>query len=238
MPESGAADGHRKRLRDKFIKNGDSAFADYEILELLLTFAIHRRDVKPVAKSLLAKFKTLSGVVDADLNDLAALSGLGENSAVLIKLIRSMCVRYLEQNIRAETFMTCTENFCEYARMRLGSSTEEMMMVFFMNTKNILMDVEIMGEGTTDSVTVYPSTIAKKALVRGAHSIVLCHNHPGGITKPSIDDVEITREIKHTLKSVDIFLLDHIIVSKFDYYSFRCADEDKPIPLRVLEPLT
>ena len=229
--------GHRKRLREKFLKTGGTSFADYEILELLLTYAIGRRDVKPLAKSLLARFKNLSGVIDADFSELASVSGIGESTAILLKVARNLCVRYLDQDIRSQTFLTSVDEFSDYAKMRLGEYTDEVMLVFYMNTRNMLIDAEIISEGMPDFVPVFPSLIAKKALKAGAHSIVLCHNHPGGLAHPSVEDTEITRDIKKTLKAVDIILLDHIIVSKFGSFSFRRADDEKPLPLRILDSL-
>lgn len=237
MPGSTSATGHRKRLREKFLRAGDKAFLDYEILELLLSFSIARKDMKPLARDLLKKFKTLSGVLDADVSELSVCKGVGENSAVLIKLVRVLMVRYLEQSIRNRNFMDDSDKFCDYARARLGECTNEMMMVFFLDTRNQLIDAEIIGEGATDCVVVFPSVVAKRALLRSARSIVLCHNHPSGIVSPSEEDNLVTREVRHALEPLEIHLLDHIIVSKYDYYSYRFADSKRPSAFRILSPL-
>ena len=230
--------GHRKRLREKFLRAGDEAFLDYEILELLLSYAIGRRDVKPMAKRLIEIYKTLEGVVDADIADLTAIPEIGESSAILIKLIRSMMVRYLGQRLRNEDYMDDSDKFCDYARARLGDQTGEAMMLFYLNTKNVLIDTEIVNEGAVDCVVVFPSIVAKRALLRSAKAVVLCHNHPSGIVKPSREDDLVTREVRAALESLKITLLDHIIVSKYDYYSYRYEDSRRPSAFRFLAPLS
>ena len=229
--------GHRARLREKYLMGGPDGFLDYEILELLLTYAVPRKDVRPLAKNLIAEFHSLSGVVDAELCQLEETAGLGKNSAILIKLIRDLAVRYLRQTIDREDFIHLAEKFASYARLRLGGKTSEVMLVFYLNAKNMLLDVSMIGEGTTDAVSVYPDAIAKKALLRGARSVVLCHNHPGGISNPSQEDRRVTMEVKKALRILNIRLLDHLIVSKYDYFSFRDADRcGGSVCDRVLDP--
>lgn len=237
MSDPSSVSGHRKRLREKFLRAGGRAFLDYEILELLLSFSIARKDVKPLARKLLEKFKTLPDVLDADPAELTGCAGIGENSAILIKLLRTLMVRYLEQSIRNSNFMDNSDKFCDYARTRLGEFTNETMMLFFLDTRNQLIDTEIIGEGATDCVVVFPSVVAKRALLRSARSIVLCHNHPSGIVTPSKEDNLVTREVRHALEPLKIHLLDHIIVSKYDYYSYRYADSQRLPALRMLSPL-
>lgn len=229
--------GHRKRLREKFLRVGEAAFLDYELLELLLSYAIARKDVKPLAKMLLARFKTFSGVIDADAGELAACEGIGENTAILLKTVRSLMVRYLEQPLRQEDFMADSDKFCDYARARLGEFSNEVMMAFYLNAKNMLIDTEIVTEGATDCVMVFPSVVAKRALIRNAKSVVLCHNHPSGVVAPSREDNLVTREVRKALDALKILLLDHLIVSKYDYYSYRYADRNKPESFRMLAPL-
>lgn len=229
-------EGHRKRLREKFARGGHGAMLDYELLELILTFSIPRRDVKPIAKRLMERFHSFPAVMDASADSLTDVEGVGANSALLIKLVRSACVRYLEQDVRSKTYMAHAESFCDYARMRLGECAAEVMMVFFLNTKNYLIEAEALSEGTTDCVNVFPSMIAKKALLYGAKSVVICHNHPSGLVKPSKQDDMVTLDIRRALAPLNIFLLDHIIVSYCDYYSYR-ANEGKAGRF-LLDPLS
>ena len=229
--------GHRQRLREKFLNTGHSGFADYELLELFLTYAIPRKDVKPIAKQLMAEFKTLGGVFDASIQELSAVAGIGENAAVMLKLVRALCVRYLQSNIQCLPYMDHVTKFYDYARMRLGDLSDEVMMVFFLNAKNYLIKEEILGLGTTDQVNVFPNKIAKHALMNDAKAVVLCHNHPSGVVTPSIDDTQTTYTVKRILKPLDIILLDHIIVPKFAYYSYREEDAHKPAAYKVLDAI-
>ena len=229
--------GHRKRLREKFLETGHTGFQDYELLELFLTYALPRRDVKPLAKKLLAEFKSLSGVFDAPVHELMACDGIGENAAVLLKLVRSICIRYLQSDIQSLPFMDHVQKFYDYARIRLGDQTDEMMLVFFLNSANILIREEVSAVGTLDQVNVFPNKIAKQALLYNAKAVVLCHNHPSGMVLPSQDDTHTTLLIKRTLKTFDILLLDHLIVSKYSYYSYREDDINKPVAYKILDPL-
>ena len=229
--------GHRKRMREKYLLAGPDAFLDYEILELLLSYAIARRDVKPMAKRLLEKYGSLDKIVDAEISDLAATPGIGENTAILIKLLRSLMVRYLGQQIKEEDFMDDSEKFCDYARMRLGDAPEENMLVFYLNTKNMLIHTEIVSRGGTDCVVVFPTEVAKHALLQSAKTIVMCHNHPSGIVTPSREDNIVTREVRLALEPLKINLLDHIIVSKYGYHSYRYADRERPPAFRMLGEL-
>lgn len=229
--------GHRKRLREKFLVSGSDAFMDYEILELLLSFAIARRDVKPMAKRLLEKYQSLDKIVDAEISDLASTPDIGENTAILLKLIRSLMVRYLARQIKDEDFMDNSEKFCDFARAKLGDASEESMMVFYLNAKNMLINTEIISHGGTDCVVVFPTLVAKHALLQSAKSVVISHNHPSGIVEPSREDNMVTKEVRMALESLKINLLDHIIVSKYGYYSYRFADRERPPAFRMLAPL-
>ena len=229
--------GHRKRLREKYLLAGPDAFLDYEILELLLSYAMARRDVKPMAKQLMEKYRSLDKIIDAEVSDLASTPGIGENSAILIKLIRSLMVRYLGQRIKEEDFMEESEAFCDYARTRLGEAPEENMLVFYLNARNMLIHTEIISRGGTDCVVVFPTEVAKHALLQSAKSVVMCHNHPSGIVSPSQQDNIVTREVRLALEPLKINLLDHLIVSKYGYHSYRFADRERPPAFRMLGPL-
>lgn len=232
-----SGNGHRRRLREKFLQAGGKGFLDYELLELLLTFSIPRRDTKKQAKELLARHRSLPGILDAPIQDLLKNSGIGESSALLIKLARSLMVRYLEEEIRGESYMGSSDKFCDFARARLGEYADEVMMVFYLNTKNMLIDTEIVSEGTTDSVMIFPAAVARRALLHSAKAVILCHNHPSGVVTPSPEDNAVTREVRKVLDPLKILLLDHIVVSKYDYYSYRYADTRRVPSMRLLPPL-
>ncbi len=233
------SEGHRARLRERFLKGDGEGMLDYEILELLLSYAVRQRDVKQQAKTLMEEFKSFQGVVDADTNALCSTKDIGKMSAILIKLIRSMAVRYLRpRDIPEQEFMNDSTAFSDYARFKLCDRNEEAMLVFFLNTKSRLICDEIISEGIVDQVPVILPKIAKRAMNTGAKAVVLCHNHPSGDTTPSACDNFVTSQVRMTLEPLNIILLDHLIVSREGYYSYRFADEQKPPGLRLLAPLT
>ena len=219
--------GHRQRLREKFEKHEQEAFLDYELLELILTYSIPRRDVKPIAKELLNRFHSFPGVMDARPEDLEQVPGLGQNSITLLKLIRSANVRYLARTMESLPLLDSPQLFADYARMRIGDKSNEVTLIFYLNTQNRLIRCDMPGSGSVDSVNIYPSEVARTALLCGAHSVVLCHNHPGGIFLPSREDDAITFGICKALTPLGIVLLDHVIVSRFGYYSYRQHEHER-----------
>lgn len=229
--------GHRSRIRDKYLRLGAEAFEDYELLELLLSYALPRRDVKPLAKQLLQEFGSISKLIDAPIDELEKIKGLSHNSAILLKLAKDFATRYLEQDVQSEDIMNNPGKIANFARVRLGGMKVEAMMVLFLNTQNMLIDYEIVSEGTMDQVNIYPTEIARKALLYHAKSIILCHNHPGGKVQPSEDDIIVTRQIRDILRAVNVFLLDHIIVSRFNVFSLRREQNTMPERAHVLDPL-
>jgi len=219
--------GHRQRLREKFEKHEQEAFLDYELLELILTYAIPRRDVKPLAKELLNRFHTFPGVMDARPEDLAQVPGLGQNTVTLLKLIRSANVRYLARTMESLPLLDSPQLFADYARMKLGDKSCEVTLVFYLNTQNRLIRCDTLGTGSVDAISIFPSEVAKNALLCGAHSVVLCHNHPGGGCLPSREDDAVTFGIRNALAPLEIVLLDHVIVSRFGFYSYRMHEHER-----------
>lgn len=212
--------GHRERLRGRYIQAGENGLPDYDMLELLLTYAIQRRDVKPIARRLMERFHDLSGILDADLNDLCRIEGIGSNSAVLITLIRDLCTRYLENNLIGMDVIDSSEKLENYARMRLSAFTEEAFLLIFLDVKNHVIDSEILARGTYDTIILQPKRIAEDAVAHKAPKLIVVHNHPSGITDPSSSDVDFTRKLEAVLNPLDITLLDHLIVSRIGVYSF------------------
>ena len=219
--------GHRQRLREKFENYEQEAFLDYELLELILTYSIPRRDVKPIAKELLNRFHTFPGVMDARPEDLAQVPGLGQNSITLLKLIRSANVRYLARTMESLPLLDSPQVFANYARMKLGDKGCEVTMVFYLNTQNRLIRCDTLGTGSVDAISIFPSEIARNALLCGAQSVVICHNHPGGGCLPSREDDAVTFSIRNALAPLEIVLLDHVIVSRFGFYSYRMHEHER-----------
>ena len=212
--------GHRERLRSRYIQAGENGLPDYDMLELLLTYAIQRRDVKPIARRLMDRFHNLSGILDANLDDLCRIEGIGTNSALLITLIRNLCTRYLENNLIGLDVIDSSEKLEDYARMRLSAFTDEAFMLIFLDVKNHVIDSEIFARGTYDTIILQPKRIADDAVAHKAPKLIMVHNHPSGITDPSASDIDFTRKLEALLAPLDIRLLDHLVVSRAGAYSF------------------
>ncbi len=213
--------GHRERLRTRFAKTGAEGFQDYELLELLLTYAIPRKDVKPIAKGLIKRFGSIAGVLDASVVELEEVPGLGSTSAVLIRLIKELFGAYLAEQMKERTILASPQHVVDFARVKLAEYPHEVLMVIYLNTKNEVIDEEIVHEGTVDRTIVYPRRIVESALAHHAAGLLLVHNHPSGHTEPSEDDRRITHTIIEATRTMDIRIVDHIIVGKEGYFSFR-----------------
>lgn len=211
---------HRQRIKDKFRKNGFNGFQDYEALELLLTYAIPRRDVKPVAKELIARFGDFQGVLDAPVKELTAFPGLGEHSATLLKLARECSDLYLKKKALKGRRVCSSPELINYCRMSMGGLKDEQFRVVFLNTQNEIIEIEIIQEGTIDQSVVYPRKVMERALYHKAAALIFVHNHPGGNVRPSYADKEITKTLVDAAKSMDIEVYDHLIIGKDSFFSF------------------
>jgi len=212
---------HRKRLREKFLKAGAEGFHDYELLELLLTFAIPRVDVKPAAKALMKRFGTLNAVLDATQSELQSVSGMGPASAVLIRLVKELFSAYLAERMEGKDVLSSPLAVVDFARVKLAGLPHEAFMVIYLNVKNRVIDHEVLQEGTVDRAIVYPREIIKAALTHKATGLLLSHNHPSGDPEPSQEDKHLTRSVIEAARTVEIKVLDHIIVGKNGYFSFQ-----------------
>jgi DNA repair protein RadC len=212
--------GHRQRLRERFrVATADGLHA-YEVLELLLTFSIFRRDVKPIAKALLHRFGGLAGVLDADEAELRAVDGVGPATVTLVHLVKQMGTLYLGERMRQRDVLTSPERVAAYAAMKLGGLPHEAFMVVFVNVQNEVLGSEVLHQGTVDQVAVYPRRIIEAALARHAAGVVLVHNHPSGHLAPSDEDKRLTRAIRDAARPLDLRVLDHVIVGGGGSFSF------------------
>lgn len=213
--------GHRERLREKFQKAGTEGLHDYELLELLLTYAIPQKDVKETAKALIKHFGSLSGVLDANQKELEAVKGLGPISATLIRLVKELCGVYLAERMKRKDLLSSPQAVVDFARVKLAGLPHEAFMVIYLNTKNEVIEHEIIQEGTVDRAVVYPRRIIEAALTHHAAGLILVHNHPSGHPEPSEEDKRLTRATEEATRPIDVRVLDHIIVGRDGYFSFR-----------------
>jgi DNA repair protein RadC len=212
---------HRKRLKKKFADSGLTALHDYEVLELVLSYAISRKDVKPLAKMLLKQYGSIKGVMDAELTELKQIKGISEHTAILIKIIKGISTLYLQEKAAEKTQISCTTELMNYCRMELGGLKDERFCVIYLNTQNRVIGMETIQEGIVNQAVVYPRKVLENALKRKASAIILVHNHPSGHVKPSDADVRLTKMIQDTAKILDIIVHDHIIIGENAVFSFR-----------------
>jgi DNA repair protein RadC len=213
--------GHRERLKKKYRQSGTAAFLDYEIVELLLCYAIPQGDVKKRARSLLEAFGSIKGIIDADMADLEKVRGIGPHAAVGLKLIRDLCTLYLRQQAEERPQVTCTSELVNYCKTALGGRKDEEFRVIFLDAQNRIIDVETIQEGIVNQAVVYPRKVIENALRKKASAIILLHNHPSGHVRPSDADIRLTRTIQETAKVLDILVHDHIIIGENRFFSFR-----------------
>lgn len=217
--------GHRARLRERFLKGGFAALADYEALELLLTLCIPRRDVKPMAKALLKEFGSLRGVLDAPVESLQQVPGIGEVAPVALRVIREAATLYLRQAIEGRRVLDNMDKLEDFWRLRLGPLRHEVFEVAYLDNHFQLLEdgIERVEEGTIAETNVYPRKVMESALRKQAAHIVVAHNHPTGDVTPSDHDKHLTRALEHAGRPLGIKLIDHVIVGAKKTYSFRRA---------------
>ena len=217
--------GHRKRLRERFQQSGLAGFAEHEVIELLLTLAIPRLDVKQPAKALLKQFGSLRGVLDAPLTELQSVKGIGEVAAISLKVIREAATLYLLETSEESQVLRDPERLSDFWRMRIGHLKHEVFAVAYLDSAHRLLrnGVETLQEGTTDRAAVYPRRVVEAALRHRAAALVLAHNHPNGNVEPSEQDKMVTRAVTLAAETISLRVVDHLIVSASETFSFRKA---------------
>jgi len=213
--------GHRQRLRERFLSGGSNALQDYELLELLLFMAIPRRDVKPLAKTLLKSFGSLPELVAASPEELTRIDGISENTATAIKSIEALATRMMRQDLEGKPVLNSWTRLMDYCYATMAHEKKEHFRILFLNKKNELIGDEIQGSGTVDHTPAYPREIMKRSLELGATAIILMHNHPSGDPKPSQADIDMTQQIIRAAEPFNITIHDHIIVSRNGYNSMK-----------------
>jgi DNA repair protein RadC len=213
--------GHRERLRRRFREAGADALPDYELLELILFRALPRRDTKPLAKAILAKFGTFAEALAAPEERLAEVAGLGEAGITEIKLVRAAALRLMRGEVLERPVLASWSQVLDYCRASMGFEAKEQFRILFLDKRNQIIADEVQQKGTVDHTPVYVREVVKRALELSATAVVLVHNHPSGDPTPSRADVEMTKQIVAAAKNLGIVVHDHIIVGRQGHASFR-----------------
>jgi DNA repair protein RadC len=213
--------GHRDRLRARFQETGGQGFADYEMLELVLFRTIPRRDVKPLAKALIARFGSFAEVLGARIERLMEVPGVGESVAVDLKIIEAAGQRLARGEVSRRDVMASWKDVIDYCRTAMAFSEREEFRILFLDKRSGLISDEVMGAGTVDHTPVYPREVMRRALELGSTALILVHNHPSGDPTPSQADIRMTQDLVAIAKPLGIAIHDHIIIGRHGHASFR-----------------
>jgi DNA repair protein RadC len=213
--------GHRERLKDRARAGGLGALPDYELLELYLFRSLPRRDTKPIAKALIARFGSLAGVWAASIEELSAVKGVGEAVALDLKLVQAAAERMAREPLARRPVISSWNALLDYVRVALAHETREQFRVLFLDRKNQLIADEVMGQGTVDHAPVYPREVVRRALELSASAIILVHNHPSGDPTPSAADIEMTRQMVEAARALRLSVHDHLVVGRHGVASFK-----------------
>ena len=212
-------DGHRQRLKEQFRRNGLDSFTDVQALELALFYCIPRQDTNPIAHKLIDHFGSLAQVLEAPVEELVKVPGIGENAAVYLKMITELGRYYLVNRSTQNTILTTIEQCAEYMVPFFFGRRVETVFLLCLDAKCKVLCCKEVGEGSVNSAGISVRKIVETALGANATTVVLAHNHPSGVAVPSGEDLQTTRRIAMALKAVDIHLADHIVVADDDYVS-------------------
>lgn len=215
----GIHDGHREKKRQQFLQHGLDSFADHEVLELLLFYAIPRKDTNPIAHALMDRFGSLDAVLSAPVEELCRVKGVGESAAALLKLTPQVYRRSRMAAAERERVLNSSQRAGDYLLELFTGETAEVLYELCLDRKGKLLACRRVGEGGVSSINVDLRKIVENALLTGASGVILSHNHPSGIALPSADDCAATVRVKEALKTVGLVLVDHIVVADGDYVS-------------------
>jgi DNA repair protein RadC len=216
--------GHRKRLRERFLKAGSEMLPDYELLEMILFPAKPVGDVKPMAKALLASFGSFGKVLMAEPSELMKVEGVGEAAVVAIKVAKASAERLLKEEVADKPIIKSWTQLLDYCRIHIGHNRNEEFHVLFLNHKLQLILDERQQKGTIDHTPVYPREVVRRALELGAASMILVHNHPSGDVSPSKSDIDVTRQIVDAARPLGIEVHDHLIIGAKQHFSFKAKE--------------
>lgn len=216
-----AGQGHRERLRERLLKGGAEALADYEVLEYLLFAAIKQGDTKPIAKALIAQFGSLSGVLNADPAALQRTKGVGKTSAAALKSVAIAARRMARSEVIEKPVLASWSALIDYLSIDMAHLTVERVRVLYLDTKNRLIDDHHVGDGSIDEAAIHPREVIRRAMDVGASALILVHNHPSGSPEPSRADIQITKRIAEAGRLLGVTVHDHVIVAREGHVSLR-----------------
>jgi len=213
--------GHRQRLRQRFLRGGADALADYELLELALYAALPRRDTKPLAKQLIARFGSFAKTIAAPPVELRKVTGVGESVVAAIKLVEAASQRALRERVLDQPVLSSWQALLDYCRVAMQHGRVEQFRVLFLDRKNVLIADEVQQTGTVDHAPVYPREIVRRALDLSASAIILVHNHPSGDPSPSRSDIDMTKLVVEAARPLGITVHDHLVIGRKGHSSFK-----------------
>jgi DNA repair protein RadC len=213
--------GHRERLKARFRDSGGDGLRDYELLELLLFQVIPRRDTKPVAKALLARFGSFSEVLSAPQARLMEVDGVGESVALYLNLMQTVASRFARDSLKSKPLLDSWAAVIDYCKASMAYEQVEQFRILFLDKKNVLIADEVQGSGTVDHTPVYPREVVKRALELSSTAMILVHNHPSGDPTPSRADIQMTKQLIDTARPLGIAIHDHIIVGRAGHASLK-----------------
>ncbi len=222
-PLASAAEGHRARMRARLLQAGPDALADHELVEMLLFLALPRRDTKPVARALLARFGSFANALAAPATELRQVEGLGEAGIAALKTAQAAALRLMRAEVMDRPVLSNWEKLTGYLNAALARERVEQFRILFLDSRNRLIADEAQARGTVNHTPVYPREVVKRCLELGATAMILAHNHPSGDPTPSQADIEMTAEIRAAAATLGIVLHDHLIVGNGRYLSFRAT---------------
>lgn len=218
---AGDAAGHRARLRKRLLEGGTDALADHEVIEYLLMTAIPRRDVKPLAHALIKRFGSLAAVLNADARTLALHPGMGDTSAAALKIVAIGARRLAREAVRAQPVLGSWQALIDYLTIDMAHLTVERVRVLYLNTQNMLIHDDHVGDGSIDEAQIHPREVIRRALDLGATALIIVHNHPSGSPQPSRADIQVTNRIAEAGRLLGIVIHDHIIIGREGHVSLK-----------------
>lgn len=219
--DGGDARGHRARLRKRLMTGGEDALADHEVIEYLLMVARPRIDTKPIARSLIQRFGSLAGVLNADPQALALHPNMGETSAAALRIVALAARRLAKTVVREQPVLSNWQALLDYLHIDMAHLNVERVRVLYLNTQNILILDHLVGDGTLDESPIYTREVVKKGLDVGAAAMILVHNHPSGSPKPSRADIQVTQKITEAARLMGMTVHDHIVIGREGYTSLK-----------------